>query len=120
MPCQKAINCLKKFLVGVQAYANELKLPLLYGSIEDMVELKETDFVKTDLDTTKYMKEKDDGPYEVKVKLHLRVLSGGHGIVTNMSLVRERNSGIRGTPQLGEAGIDRTRRVRLPRAAPGH
>ena len=35
------------------------------------------------------LKEKDDGPYEVKVKLHLRVLSGGHGIVTNMSLVRE-------------------------------
>ncbi len=58
---QPESNQLKKFTVGVQAYANKLKLPLLYGSIEDMVELKETNFVKTDLDTTKYMKEKDDG-----------------------------------------------------------
>ena len=58
-------NQLKKFMVGLQALANELKLPKLCKSIENMIELKETDFVKTKLDASSYMKKKSDGTVEV-------------------------------------------------------
>ena len=38
-----------------------MNLPELVNSIDDMVELEEYDFIKTDLDPTKYMTKKADG-----------------------------------------------------------
>ena len=58
-------NQLKKFTVGLQALANKLKLLRVCKSIEDMIKLKETNFVKKKLDASSYTKTKSDGTVEV-------------------------------------------------------